>query len=312
MRISVSCALLAIGVMIGCETVPVDRQSRLLTLAAGEAQQIKNSQQRLTRQLNFASLQTGRGQKQEARQSLAFAAQTPRDAKPGDLHPQIRIAGWVSISELSRGIVDRTAAQAACDQAVTVLRTLEPVADRPDYVIGVASEVQALQGKQPAAKLLEESANWVRQMKGVSLQRVALAAICDAIIDDDDYTGGLAVLRTDADATWRSDTLAMLAERDNTEYTDANGNTVAGTANSRRLVWEANVANAAVPGSVAGRPMLRDQSSSITQSAVAPPSSSVGIRGFGKPVDFQSVFAGRTDSADENATTKPMPPLDQR
>jgi hypothetical protein len=127
---------------------------------------------------------------------------------------------------------------------------------------------------------------------------VALVAICDAIFHDDDYTGGLAVLRTDTDATWRSDTLAMLSDEDNSQYTDANGNTVSRSGNSGSLNWISNVGNAAVP-------------SSITQSPGRSPSMPLQIQSFGTPVDFQSVFAGRIGKADD-ATTKPAAPSDQR
>jgi hypothetical protein len=289
MRFLAFCALLVSVCLplVGCDssTPPTsDREGKLLTLAAGEAQQIKDCDQRLTRQLNFAFRQMGRGKKDEAKQSLAYAAQTLKDAKPGDLHPQIRIAGWISISELSRGIDDKTTAQVACDQAVTVLRTLDPVAERPDYVIGVASEVQALQGKPAAAKLLDESADWVRQMHGLSTQRIALAAICDAIFDDDDYPGGLAVLRTDADATWRSDTLAMLAERPNS---------VPGSSVS------VDVARNVIGGS----PSFIDPSEMYPSAKNTVSDAASGtVSGFGKRVDFQSVFAGRAIGANDSST----------
>jgi hypothetical protein len=239
--------------LIGCATAPpIDRESKLLTMAAGEAQQIPDSTARLTRQLNFAAQQMARGNADESRQSLAYAAQTLRDAKPGDLTSQIRIAGWVSISELSRQGNDLPTAHMACDQAVEVLQSLQPASDRPQFVIGVSTEVQALDGKPAAAKLLEASADWIKQMEGVTIQRVALVAVADATFDCEDYTGGLTILRTDNDAVWRSDTLAMLAER------------------SRTLDWVSNVGNAAVPASV--------------QSADTPSS-------FSKPVDYKSVFS---------------------
>jgi hypothetical protein len=290
MRIAVSTLLIS-TTLIGCAaTVPNDREGRLLTMAAAEAQQISDATQRLNRQLNFASMQAHRGQSADAKQSLAYAAQTLRDAKPGELHSQIRIAGWVSISELSRGGNDKATAQMACGQAVAVLRSLETVSERPEYVVGVAEEVEALQGKPAAAKLLEESAAWIKEIKSAPLQQRALVAICKAIFEDDDLDGGLKVLRTDPDAAWRSDTLAMLAEEtrfepvsitqtavaDNTSFRDANGNVVPNSRGSRSLDWVSNVGNAALPGSLTASP-----DSPTTPSADAP---------FGKPVDFRSVF----------------------
>jgi hypothetical protein len=263
--------MLIAGGLLGCATVePVDRESKLLTMAAGEAQLIPDSTARLTRQLNFASQQMSRGKTDESRQSLAYAAQTLRDAKPSDLTSQVRIAGWVSISELSRQDNDLSTAHMACDQAVTVLQSLQPVSDRPQFVIGVSNEVQALNGNPAAAKLLEASADWIKQMNGVTMQRVALVAVADATFDCEDYAGGLTILRVDGDAVWRSDTLATLAERDNQVFRDSNGNVVSNGRGSRTLDWIANVGNAAVPGS--------------GPSADAPSS-------FSKPVDYKSVFS---------------------
>jgi hypothetical protein len=289
--------LLITTAMIGCETAapapPVDRQGKLLTMAAAEAQQISDSRQRLSRQLNFAYEQLRRGKPVESRQSLAFAAQTLRDAKPKDLEPQIRIAGWVSISELSRAAADKPSAQTACDQAVIVLKTLEPVSDRPQFVVGVSDEVKALQGNTAAAALLESSVDWIKQMPGASVNRYALVAVAEAIFDCDDFEGGLAVLRADSDAAWRSDTLAMLAERsqfeplsitqagvaDNATFRDANGNVSRNDSRgSRTLDKISNVGNGAVPGSVPA-----------TSNSAFEKEGSASHR-FGKPVDFQSVF----------------------
>jgi hypothetical protein len=270
MRITVSGVLIALT-LAGCTTTPpVDRESKLLTMAAGEAQQIPDSTARLTRQLNFASQQMSRGKTDESRQSLAYAAQTLRDAKPGDLTSQIRIAGWVSISELSREGSDLSTAHMACEQSVAVLQSLQPISDRPQYVIGVANEVQALDGKPAAAKLLEASADWIKQVEGVTMQRVALVAVADATFYCEDYAGGLTILRTDDDAAWRSDTLAMLAD-ENRIFRDSNGNIILNAGSgSRTLDWVSNVGNAAVPASVPSA----DAASS-----------------FSKPVDYKSVFS---------------------
>jgi hypothetical protein len=257
MRMALCTILIAAG-LVGCANEPVDRESKLLTMAAGEAQQIPDSTQRLTRQLNFASQQMQRGRSEESKQSLAFAAQTLRDAKPGDLKPQIRIAGWVSISELSRQGNDLATAKAACDQAVKVLDSLDPVADRPQYVIGVASEVQALQGKPAAAKLLESSADWIKQLNKADKRREALTDVCRQIFNDDDYDGGLMVLRSDNDAAWRSDTLALIAR----SFHPAPTNQI---------------------GFIAHVPSFIDPSELTPGDSYKP--------SFSKPVDYQSVFS---------------------
>jgi len=270
MRIATFALLATIG-LAGCASEPIDREGRLLTLAAQEAQQNSDPTERLTRQLNFAYRQLEHGKFTESRQSLAYAAQTLRDAKPDALKPQIRIAGWVSISELSRQNKDLPTAQTACDQAVTTLTSLPTVSQRPDFVIGVSSEVEALQGKPAAAKLLEQSAPWIKEIHGVPMRRAALVAISDAIFNCDDFDGGLALLRTDTDATWRSDALSMLADRD-----------------ARDLDWISNVGNAAVPGTMAPAPPITELAT--TNPADTESRFQTVSRSFGKPVDFHSVF----------------------
>ena len=265
------CTVLIAGGLLGCATAqPVDRESKQLTMAAGEAQLIPDSTARLTRQLNFAAQQMSRGKTDESRQSLAYAAQTLRDAKPAELTSQVRIGGWVSISELSRQDNDLPTAHLACDQAVAVLQSLQPVSDRPQFVIGVSNEVQALNGKPAAAKLLEASADWIKQMNGVPFQRVALVAVADATFNCDDYAGGLTILRVDGDAVWRSDTLAALAGGDAEDFRDSNGNVVRFSPVPITQNSTADVGNAAVPGNVRST----DAASS-----------------FSKPVDYQSVFS---------------------
>jgi hypothetical protein len=280
MRYVLCCSILA-TVLSGCASdEPVDTEGKLLTMAAAEAQQIPDPTPRLTRQLNFADRQMNEAKFDEARQSLAYAAQTLREAKPAGLKSQIRIAGWVSISELSRAAKDNATAQIACDQAVNILKTLDPVAERPEYVVGVSDEVKALKGKAAAAALLESSIDWIKQMPGASVNRYALVAVSEAIFRCGDFTGGLAALRADSDAAWRSDTLAMIADRNKTPAPAGIFDTVGGVG---------GLVARAVPQKSLGDP-----------SEMFPDSN----RPFGKPVDFQSVFKNRQTTGQEQQQSK--------
>ena len=209
MRRLTAAAVLSAG-LVGCAAPPPpqSRSERLLSMAATEAGQVADPQARLKRQLNVADRQDGA----DARRSLAAAAETMRAAKPRGLPPRIRIAGWVSISKLSRKADDRPTADAACTAAVAALRAVEPEAERAEYAVGVAREVRQLRGKPAAATLLAESAGWARLVTPAYFRRRALAEIADEMFTCDDFTGGLAVLRTDPDPGWRSDTLARLSD----------------------------------------------------------------------------------------------------
>jgi hypothetical protein len=255
-----------LAALVGCESTPSadnDRHAKLLSLAAGEAGQIANASDRLKRQLNFADRQLDDGRTDEGRQTLAAAAETLRSTKPADLPPRIRLAGWVSISELSRRAKDTAAADAACEQAVATLRSLDPVPERAEYAVGVATEVRELHGKPAAAKLLVESAAWAARIAKTEDRREALLEIADATFDCDDYPGGLATLRTDPDAAWRSDTLAMLAG-----------------SGSRTVDWASSVGNGSVPGTIVGGVDAKEM---------------LPIRKkFGRTVDYRSVFGSAT------------------
>jgi hypothetical protein len=272
--------VLALLAFAGCSTSSnpaVNREKKLLSMASAEAQFIPDPKDRLSRQLNFANDQTADHQTAEARESLAHAVETLKTPEAMKMDWQIRIAGWVSVSQLSRGLKDTAVADAACDQAVALLRQIDPVAERPRYVIGVASEVRELHGPEASAKLLVESAPWTAEIKDQPTRRDALFMIADRIFDCDDYTGGLVALRTDPDAAWRSDSLKRLADYDGPTFLDANGNLVTERGkNHRGLDWISNVGNAAVPGSVAGLPSDSSKFSPLQE--------------YQKPVDFQSVF----------------------
>ncbi len=292
--------------VVGCEPGPpaVDRRARLLDMASGEATDIKSPYDRLVRQLNFAYRQQEDGHPAETRQSLARATETLRAIQPGDLNDQVRIAGWVSVSELSREADDRPAAERACGEAVDQLRKLPKVSDRPEYVVGVAAELKALYGNAPAAKLLVESAGWTKAIDNTDERRAAVRSVADAAFHCDDYAGGEQILRTDPDPAWRSDTLVALADE------EPHGN----------LDWITNTGNAAVPGSMGGlvvtqnavtngatftdangnvvyrrervqAGILTPATAQLATPAETPPTTVPTP--YGKPVDFQSVFRRR-------------------
>ncbi len=266
----------AVALLAGCtsESAPptADRSRRLLTLAAGEAGGIADAQPRLKRQLNLADRQLSQGNPADARRTLAAAQKTLRGTDLAGVPPLIRIAGWVSVSELSRRADDPATANTACDVAVATLRSLDPVVERPEYAVGVANEVRELRGKPAAARLLVESAEWAKPIADVGWRRQALASIADATFDCDDYDGGLAIVRADPDPTWRSDTLADLA--------------------GRSVDWASSVGNGAIPGSIPGQGIMggyRVSPITVTQNR---PNRSPATRPFGKAVDYDSVFAG--------------------
>lgn len=261
MRRCVAGVLLS-AVLIGCAApAPPSRSARLLSLAGTEAGQVADPQARLKRQLNVADRQLDGDRPAAARQSLAAAAGTMRDAGPDALPRRIRIAGWVSISELSRKADDPAAADAACDQAVVALRSVTPEAERAEYAVGVAREVRALRGQPAAARLLVESAAWAQHVPSEYGRRRALAETADELFDCDDDAAGLAVLRTDPDPAWRSDTLVRLAED--------------------RSDWASMVGNAAIPGAA-----------TRTEYGVVARRREPSSPRFGQSVDYQSVFAG--------------------
>src|SRR5688572_6586003 len=129
---------------------------RILHMAGEEAGQIHNPKERLARQLNIAFRQIGNRKEADARSTLARARQTMEAAHDASAHdtPPLsdhdRLAGWISISELSRGAEDKGLANVALDRALGHLDRVEPPAARCEYVPGIAREVRELRGDAPA------------------------------------------------------------------------------------------------------------------------------------------------------------------
>ena len=184
----------------------------LLTLAGEEAALVEKPRDRLSRLLNIADMQNSQGHHGSARGTLGKAIQTlRRDGDKLDLHT--RLAGWVSVSQLSRSCRDRETAISACNEATKVLRGIEQPADRCPFVRGVTDQVRALHGNERAAALLREAGPWADQIDSIPDRRVVLRAFTDYLVDCKDYDGAKAMIRRDNDPAWRSDTLADLARQ---------------------------------------------------------------------------------------------------
>lgn len=190
-----------------------DRAARLMAMAGEEAGQIDSPSDSLARQLQIADMQNDRGRHADARKTLASAVETLRTAPAGALELGTRLAGWVSVSELSRGADDRRTAEAACDEALRILRNDVPPVQRPQFVRSLAVELRELRGKPAAAALLREAGPWASAVQDEDERRQAYRAIASDLFLYDDYAGGQAVLRQDEDAVWRTDTLLALARR---------------------------------------------------------------------------------------------------
>ena len=208
--------MLVCTLLVGCGGVDsfrsADRAARLMAMAAAHASDIESPRERLTRQLNIANLQNQEGRAGDARATLTQAAQTIRQAEDGRLDEHTRMAGWVSISELSRRAGDRRSAGGACDEALALLRSIQPPDKRCRYVRGVAHEARLLRGKKASAAILRESGDWAQRIRDRAERRKACTVIASDLFLCDDYRGGDALLRHDDDAAWRSDILLQLAK----------------------------------------------------------------------------------------------------
>ncbi len=189
------------------------RNARLMQLAGEEAGFVKDADARLTRQLNIAYQQMIRFTNADALATLAEAKRT-LEAHGDELNNHARISGWVSVSQLARSAGDRAFAAPACEQAVKLLHEIESESERCQYVLGIANEVNHLEGEDAAAELLAEAGPWARQIDSIDGRRNALLAFSVALFNIDHFDPGVAVLRNEPDAAWRSDTMAMLAAND--------------------------------------------------------------------------------------------------
>jgi hypothetical protein len=203
----------------GCTTPPIDphlrvteeRSRNLMAMAAAEAADIPDIDQRLTRQLNLADLQINRAWKDDAKNTLSACRDTLKSPDASKLKEHARMSGWVSVSELCRGVGDKDGAAIACDGAVAELHNLADPAVRCQYVMGVSNELQYIKGKPAAAQTLEEAGPWTKSIDNVDLRRRAVISFATALFNLDEFSRGQAMLKNEGDASWRSDMLAQLA-----------------------------------------------------------------------------------------------------
>lgn len=187
-----------------------DRMARLMELAAAEAGRIDRPLERFKRQLNVAEMQIDRYQRVDAIATLRDARQTIQ-SHGETFGEHLHIAGWVSLCELSRRAKREPFAGECIDRAITLLRAVDPQAQRMQYVLGVAREVRLLRGKAASAKLLREAIPWAAGLSPKEERRDALSGLAAGLFLCDDYDGGMLALRRDSDAAWRTDTLARMA-----------------------------------------------------------------------------------------------------
>lgn len=189
----------------------IDRRRHLMAMAAEEALSIDDVAERLRRQLNIAHTQIANGRFRDGRKTLGHARLSVEKGQAA-VNPHARLAGWVSISELSRKAGYDRFANAACQEAIQLLRSIQPAPVRCEYVRGVAQVVLESRGKKAAAEMLRESAAWVAEIGDREARRKAYIAIASDLFNCGDYTGGRNVLRCDGDSRWRSEILTRLSK----------------------------------------------------------------------------------------------------
>jgi hypothetical protein len=262
-------APVVLALLLGCQSQSTNvlDSDRILHMAGEEAGQITAPRERLTRQLNIANRETETGQPGNARKTLALARQTIERAEKGALSDQERLAGWISICELSRNAEDKEFAGAALDQALKAVKELTPEPARCEYVPGIEHEVRALRGDAAAAALLRTAADWAMDLSPQSLRREAYLVFAEELFRCNDYEGARKVLRHDSDAAWRSDALTALADR---------------------ARWESGK-TAVYKEAGAMLASIRPESSMRALTAETMPTTSPSA-GFGKSLDFKSNF----------------------
>ena len=210
--------MLCLLTVFGCDSKKVsssvkktaDRSRRLTILAATEAGNISDADARLTRQLNIAEQVLLRFGPEDALAVLAEASKTLRAVGP-QLGSHARISGWVSVSQLARRAMGTEAAKSATAEAQRELEALPNLAERCQYVMGVAEEVSQLQGEADAASVLVKGGQWVAAIADDTERRNARLAFAVALFNLDAYEGGVATLQLERDPTWSSDTMLALA-----------------------------------------------------------------------------------------------------
>jgi hypothetical protein len=179
-------------------------------MAAEEAGKVDSAKLRLKQQLYIADIQNRRAHRAGARLSLQQAWRTLEEAG-SDLDAHTRLAGWVSISELSRGADDADTAARAAQVAEDQLLALPDKADRCQYVLDLATELRAVFDRGRAVKLLVQAGPWTREIQPQSDRRDVLIAFADRLLGYEAYEQGREVIGLEDEAYWRSHTLVQLS-----------------------------------------------------------------------------------------------------
>ncbi len=196
---------------LACAPSPRSRRDEiLLRMAAEEASRVGSVKLRLKQQLHIAEIQIHRNAYSGAKLSLARAWET-LEAGQEKIDPHTRLAGWVSISELSRGADDPETAAEACREARDALLNLPEEDQRCQYVLDLAHEIRAVFGRSRAVDLVVQAGPWARQINPQSDRREVYVAFADRLFDYEAYEPGREILAQDPESYWRSDTLVKLS-----------------------------------------------------------------------------------------------------
>jgi len=268
MKTRYAAVMLIAAAMVGvsCERAAPDRAGRLLTMAGEEAASIPNALDRFTCQLNIADTQLRTDRKADAEKTLLLARDTLTGAKKEDFDDFHRIAAWTAISQLARAAGDRELALKSSDNALAALNDVQPVAQRPQYVLSLAGELANLRGKAEAIELLESGSAWAAEITDTPTRRLALVAFVDRLLSYDAFENARNTLRRDPDAYWRTATFLDLAKGNG--YLAAAGASYANGSGT----------NAGRGGGGAGGAMLSFQQEMKSANT------------FGKDVRFESVY----------------------
>jgi hypothetical protein len=209
--LTVSCLPMGCGRSSSDKAEAQVRNRVLLQMAAEEAGGVESPKLRLKQQLNIAEIQIRNGHDHEAQASLAQAWRTLETTQT-DLDTHTMLAGWVSISELSRRADDKKTAARAARTAEDALLALEDPTERCDYVLDLARELALVFDEQRATKLLVTAGPWAAMLKPQSRRREVYVAFADRLFDYEAYRQGRALLARDPEPYWRSETLIKLAQ----------------------------------------------------------------------------------------------------
>jgi hypothetical protein len=191
---------------------------RVLHMAGEEAGGIANPTARLTRQLNVAFRQIQHMRLADARSTLGRARGTLEGVHDASVHDQPplsdhdRLAGWVSVSELSREAEDKAVADVALGRALGHLENMQPEQARCEYVPGIAREVRKLRGDKAAAGLLVRAGEWAAKIPELPTRRAAYLVFATELFRANDYEAARLMVRRDGDATWRADALTAVSD----------------------------------------------------------------------------------------------------